>query len=80
MSVNPVKPALSEPDNPQFLRQLKTIIEILTGRRGNKLTALSLKLQSSAGANPTQAEFNTLAAQVMTLQTRINELQQRLDA
>jgi len=74
-----VKPGLSSPKDPSFGEQVKILLEILTGRRGNKITPVYEKLLTSAAA-PTKAEFDPLCEQVVALQTKINELISRLDA
>lgn len=72
------KPALDDM-SPDFGRHVRAWLEIVCGRRGNKLNTLFLKLRASAGANPTQAEFNALAADVVESRKRLNELLARLD-
>lgn len=74
------KPSIGEPGEPTFLRNVKTMLEILTGRRNNRIARLFPKLLSSAGAAPTQAEYNALAAQVVALQDKVNELLARFDS
>lgn len=78
MAISPSKPALPNPDDPSFGTQVKTMLEILTGRRGNKIAKLFPKLNTSVAA-PTKAEFDVVCAQVETLQEKINELISRFD-
>jgi hypothetical protein len=54
------------------------VIEILTGRRDNKITKLR-EVKLAAAAAPTKAEYDALALEVVTLQMKVNELIDRLD-
>ncbi len=78
--IAPKKPGIPDPKDPTFLGNVKNIIEIMLGRRGNKITRLNVKLLSASASPPTQAEYNALALQVEILQDTVNQLIDRFDA
>lgn len=58
---------------------LKTMIEILTGRRGNAV-AIPAKQTLTFSASPTQAECEALYAYANTLQDALNQIITRFDS
>lgn len=67
------KPALTDPRQPGFLPAVKAMLEILTGRRGTRISELHLQLRE-ASASPTQAEFDALAADLVETRQKVNAL------
>lgn len=61
------------PNEPDAWRRLKTALDTILGRRGTRIKKLYENLRQAAGA-PTQAEYNTLAADLLETRQKVNEL------
>jgi hypothetical protein len=73
------KPHIPEHTDSSFGRCVKQVLDILTGRRENKLEPLYLNLRTAAGANPTKAEYDALCADVVETREKLNALIARFD-
>lgn len=62
-----------------LLEALRENVQVVTGRRNNKLAKLNVRKHVAAGASPTKAEFDALAADVAALATTLNQLIDRFD-
>ena len=62
----------------RFFEAMKENIEVITGRRNNKIAQINVR-QLVAAAAPTKAEYDTLAAYVSIVANTVNALLQRLD-
>ena len=73
------KPDIPDPRHPEFAQNVRTTLEIVTGRRRNKLTVAPIGAAAAAGASPTKAEFDALLADVKALRSALAALVSRLD-
>lgn len=74
-----VKPDLPEPGSAEFLAKLKVIVQIMTGRRKNKIIVGAVQSADAAAATPTQAEFNLLRADLLETRSKLAALIARFD-
>lgn len=64
---------------PGWVDAVRMTLQILTGRRGNRLGALrEVKLEAEL-STPTKAEYDAMGQQVVLLQKQMNALTARLD-
>lgn len=62
----------------RFFEAVKENIDIITGRRSNKIAIVNVKKLVAAAA-PTKAEYDALAVYVSEVATAVNALIARLD-
>lgn len=74
-----LKPDLPDVGSTEFLVKLKVIIQIITGRRKNKISVSAIKSADAAAATPTQAEFNALRADLLETRGKLIDLIARFD-
>lgn len=74
-----LKPDLPDPTSPEFLAKLKVIIQIVTGRRKNKILVGAITSTDAAASTPTQAEFNALRADLVETRRKLLDLIARFD-
>lgn len=73
------KPPIPERQNdPNAWANIRMTLDILMGRRGNKIQPITVKKLTSVAA-PTKAEYDALASQVVYLQQQFNALVARFD-
>ncbi|MDB5814420.1 MAG: hypothetical protein JWN23_1537 [Rhodocyclales bacterium] len=74
-----LKPDLPDVGSPEFFVKLKMIIQIMTGRRKNKIAVVPIQSADAAGSAPTKAEFDALRADVIETRTKLTALIARFD-
>lgn len=58
---------------PDWVRNVRLVLQILLGRRGERILPLR-EVKLTAAAAPTQAEYDALGQQIVNLQKKVNEL------
>lgn len=73
------KPALADANTRGFLESVKLTLQIITGRRNNKITIADITSTDAATDPPTQAEFDALRADVLVTRQALLALIARFD-
>jgi hypothetical protein len=72
------KKGLPAPGSPGFDEAVKDNLEVITGRRNNRLMPATILSQPAAGA-PTQAEYDALRRDVVAVNEVLTAVLARLD-